>query len=276
MARGRWQRLLPRTYLTVESAGPIDLLRAATVFAGDGALLSGAAGLRLAGLDRLAWPRRVLVLVPPPNRTRSYDWVLVRRSHRPAERAPVDGPPCARIARSLADHALTLHRIDDVRAIVAEAVRRQLCTLDEIVVELADCPRNGSALLRQALDEVSAGAASAPEARAARLLRRAGLTGFEQNVPIPLPHGGHYLADFLWRSRRAILEIDSIEYHLGPEQWRATMDRHLVLETLGYSVIHRPPSALRQPAQFVADVRTWLTGRDQLARIGRGRTITAS
>ena len=39
------------------------------------------------------------------------------------------------------------------------------------------------------------------------------------------------------------------------------MDRHLVLTTLGYSVVHRPPSALADPATFVRDVSAWLTGR---------------
>ena len=28
------------------------------------------------------------------------------------------------------------------------------------------------------------------------------------------------------------------------------MDRHLALESLGYSVVHRPPSALADPARF--------------------------
>jgi very-short-patch-repair endonuclease len=116
-------------------------------------------------------------------------------------------------------------------------------------------------LLRQALVEMSAGAASAPEARAARILRRAGVAAFEQNAVILLPGGGHYVADFLWRALRAILEIDSVEYHFDPVAWRRTMDRHLVLTTLGHSVIHRPPSALRDEHRFAADITAWLASR---------------
>jgi len=165
----------------------------------------------------------------------------------------------------VADHALTLRRIDDVRTVVAEAVRRRLSTVDEIAAELDAGPRNGSALLRQAVDEVGAGAWSAPEARAARLLRRAaGVPPFEQNARIDLPGGGYYVADFLWRDLWAVLEIDSAEHHLDPADWSATMDRHLVLETLGYSVAHRPPSAVHAyPNRFVGEVTAWLAGRQR-------------
>jgi hypothetical protein len=43
------------------------------------------------------------------------------------------------------------------------------------------------------------------------------------------------------------------------------MDRHLALETLGYSVIHRSPRVIAtEPARFVADVSSWLAGRAAL------------
>ena len=121
-------------------------------------------------------------------------------------------------------------------------------------------PRRGSALLRQAVTEVGAGAASAPEARAAHLMRRAKLPPFEQNARIDLINGDYFVVDFLWRSLGAVLEIDSLEYHLDPADW-ATQDRHLKLTTLGYSVVHRPPSALRDEARFVAEVDAWLASR---------------
>jgi len=186
----------------------------------------------------------------------------VRRTHRLPDADLVPGPPRVPIARAVADHALTLHRIDDVRTVVAEAVRRRLSTVDEIAVELEAGPRKGSALLRQAVDEVGAGAWSAPEARAARLLRPADVPPFEQNARIELPGGSYYLADFLWRGLRAILEIDSVENHFDPADWEATMDRYLVLETLGYSVAHRRPSAIRdRPLRFVGDIEAWLAAR---------------
>ncbi|HEY7049128.1 MAG TPA: hypothetical protein VH373_18045 [Jatrophihabitantaceae bacterium] len=263
LSAGRWRRVLPRTYLTVETFTWADRLAAATAFAGAGALLSGAAVLHDEGLRSVTRPVSVLVLVPITRRLRSTGWVRIRPTRRLPDAELLPGPPRVAIARAVADHALILRHIDDVRAVVADAVRRRLSTVDEIAAELEVGPRNGSALLRQAIAEVGDGAWSAPEARAARLLRRAGVPPFEQNARIDLPGGGAYVADLLWRELRAILEIDSAEYHLGPAEWAATMGRHLTLETLGYSVAHQPPSTIRDhPERFVREIRAWLTARE--------------
>jgi hypothetical protein len=264
VASGQWRRVLPHTYLTSDTLTWPDRLLAAVTFAGPCAVLTGAAVLHDAGLRAARRPGKLTVLVPERSGARSTAWVRIRRTHRLPEAALAPGPPHVPIARAVADHALTLHGIDDVRTVVAEAVRRRLSTVDEIAAELAAGPRNGSALLRQAVDEVGAGAWSAPEARAARLLRRAGVPPFEQNARIELPGGGYYLADFLWRDLWAILEIDSVENHLDPADWSATMDRHLVLETVGFSVAHRPPSAVNtRPVRFVRDVTAWLASRQR-------------
>jgi hypothetical protein len=262
LQRGLWTRVLPRVYRTGPDVSRWDRLEAALAYAGPDSLLSGAAALWACGM-KIAVPDTVLVLVPPGRRPRAARWVRVRASGRPVEQLLDVGPRRVLTARAAADHALTLKRIDDVRELVARVVRDGRCTIDELSTELSAGPRNGSALLRQALLEVTAGAASAPEARAARILHRAGVPAFEQNAEIPLPQGGFYVADLLWRSLRAILEIDSVEYHLGPVQWRRTMDRHLILTTLGYSVIHRPPSALSDERRFATEVRAWLASRDQ-------------
>jgi hypothetical protein len=48
-----------------------------------------------------------------------------------------------------------------------------------------------------------------------------------------------------------------VEYHLDPAEWRRTLDRHLELTTLGYSVVHRPPSAVRDPERFGTETLAW-------------------
>ena len=257
---GRWRRVLPQVYVT---GGPLDERTryiAALAYAGDGAMLSGAAALRCTSIVRVAAPREVLVLVPPANRSATTGWVRVRRSHRPVEAELALGPRRALLPRAVADHALTLHRLDDVRAVVAQVVSGSGCSVADLVDELEAGPRQGSALLRQVLAEVGP-SRSAPEVRAAAALRRGGCGGFVQNARIALPRGSYYEADFLWPELRAILEIDSVEFHLGPAQWRATMDRHLALTTLGYAVVHRPPSALVDEASFLRDVQAWLAAR---------------
>ncbi len=265
VASGQWRRVLPRTYLTVDTFTWPDRLAAAISFAGPGGLLSGAAVLSDAGFRAVRRPETVLVLVPHRRGARSTAWVRIRRTRRLPEPALQPGPPRVPFARAVADYALQLRWLDDVRAVVAEAARRGLCSVDEVAVELDAGPRHGSALLRRALADVAGGAWSAPEARAARLLRAAGIPPFEQNTRIELPGGRHYVVDFLWRELHAILEIDSVEHHLDPADWAATMDRHLALETLGFSVAHRPPSAVRDhPQRFVHEISAWLASRAAL------------
>ena len=260
VATGRWRYVLPRTLLTTDTFTWPDRLAAALTFAGPEAVLSGAAALTDLGLRSALRPGRVLVLVPARAGVLSHSWVQVRRTHRLPEPALLPGPRRVPVARAVADFALAADRIDDVRTLVAQAVRAGLCTLDELEVELVDGPRNGSRHLRVALSDVGAGAWSAPEARAARTMRSAGIHGFEQNVEIRT-EGLTYVADFLWRRLRAVLEIDSVEHHLNPADWRATMDRHLALTAAGYSVVHRTPADVANARRFVRDIAAWLGSR---------------
>jgi hypothetical protein len=268
VASGRWRRVLPRTYLTADTLGDLDRLYAAVTFAGSGAALSGAAALRAAGVGKISMPRRVLVLVPPHNCVASSAWVTVRRSARPIVAEQWVGPRRVEPARAAADLAVTMRQLDDVRALVARVVQEHHCTIADLGVELDAGPRRGSAFLRQALEEIGWGAASAPEARAARILREAGITGFVQNAELRLPNGRVRVVDFYWPALRACLEIDSVEYHFRREDWSGTWDRHLDLSTFGFSVIHRPPSALRDKSRFARDVAAWLAGREADLRRG--------
>lgn len=262
LATGRWQRILPRTYLTSDTLTWADRLVAATKFAGPGSLLSGAAALADLDLRSVTRPRRLLVLVADRSGPRSTGWVRVRPSDRPMTRASLPGPPRAHPARAVADLALELRREDDVRMLVAQAVRSRLCTIDELTVELEEGPRRGSAHLRQAIDEIAGGAWSAPEARAARLMRAAGLPRFEQNARIDLPGGAYVVVDFLWRALRAILEIDSDTHHALAGDADRTGNRHLALETLGFSVVHRTPRVVRRdPGGFTDGIAAWLAAR---------------
>jgi very-short-patch-repair endonuclease len=96
-----------------------------------------------------------------------------------------------------------------------------------------------------------------PEARAGRLLRAAGVTGFEQNTDVWVGDQ-RFVADFLWLELRAVLEIDSTEFHLTPEDHAATLARDHVLQAAGYIVLHVKPSQLRDADSFVTLIRAWL------------------
>lgn len=266
-ATRRWQHALPRVYLTSDTLTFDDRLRAAIAFAGEGALLSGAAALCDLGLRSVSQPASILVLVPGNRAPRSVGWVRIRPSDRPMARALLPGHPRVSGARATADLALERRRQEDVRALVAEAVRRDVCTIADLAAELRAGPRRGSAFLRQAVDEVGAGAWSAPEARAATLLRRARVPAFEQNIRIDLPNGRWVIVDFLWRELRAVLEIDSDTHHALTGDAQTTADKHLALETSGFSVVHRTPTyVIRQPRAFVSGIDAWLAARIRAVR----------
>jgi very-short-patch-repair endonuclease len=261
----RWRLVLPHTLLTSDTFTWRDRLSAALAFAGTGALLSGPAALADLGLRSVQRPSTVLVLVPPDRQPRSVAWVRVRPSARPVRRAELPGPARAEIARCVGDTCLGRRRQDDVRALVAEAVRLGLCTIDELAVELRRGPQRGSAFIREAIEEIGGGAWSAPEARAAKLMRRAGFPTFEQNVKIDLPNGDYYIGDFIWYELWAILEIDSDSHHtLAGGDGDNTSDRHILLETLGYSTVHRTPRLIvKHPQKFLDGVGAWLAARAQ-------------
>jgi very-short-patch-repair endonuclease len=258
----RWHRVLPQVFHTADTLTFLDRQRAALAFAGDGAVLSGAAALCDLGVRSVQRPDALLVLVPITTRLRSISFVRVRATKRLPEPDLRPGPACAPVARAAADLALERRRLDDVRALIAEIVRKELCSVAELSAELQSGPRNWSAHLRDAVEEIGGGAWSAPEARAAALMRVARITGFQPNAAIRLPGGRTVIVDFLWRRLRAVLEIDSVEHHGAPADDDYTSDRHLLLETAGYSVVHRKPRMIvKRPKEFTDGIAAWLAAR---------------
>ena len=262
LERERWHRILPRMVHTADFVTFPDKQRAALAFAGDGAMLTGAAALCDLGLRSVRRPGALLVLVPITNRLLSRSFVRVRATKRLPEPDLRPGQACAPVARAAADLCLECRRLNDVRALIAEVVRKGLCSIEELTAELESGPRNGSAHLRDAIEEIAGGAWSAPEALAARLMRSAGITGFQANATIRRPGGRTVIADFLWERLRAVLEIDSAEYHEAPPDDDYTSDRHLLLETAGYSVVHRKPRMIaNRPKDFTDGIAAWLSAR---------------
>ena len=254
---GQWLRLAPSVYLTSPPATPVDRLHAAALHGGRGCAISGAAALFALGFRAVRPPSAELVLVRSDSGAESWGRIRVRRTARLPRPRWRSGLPLAPVARAVADHALRLRRLDRVQAVVAEAVQRRMCGVAELAAELESGPRQGSRLLRAALRDVGYGALSVPEAGAGRLLRTAAIAGFEQNAEV---HVGarRLIVDFLWRNLRAVLEIDSTEYHLTPHDHDRTLARDQVLQAAGYVVLHIKPSQLRDAAGFVQLVRDWL------------------
>ena len=66
-------------------------------------------------------------------------------------------------ARAVADAVRDLASLRDVRAVVADAVQRGCCQIQDLYAELTAGPNVGSALLREALTDVADGIRSTAE-----------------------------------------------------------------------------------------------------------------
>jgi hypothetical protein len=245
-----------------------DWLRAGLEIAGAGAAVSGWDAVRGYDLGSSRPPvDDVLVLATGGGHRRiGRVWIRPSRRRLRVRRMVVAGAgsvPMADPARAIADTALGYRTLPPVRALVTTAVQRQLCTVEDLQRELDDGPRNGSAHLRRAIEDVSGGAASISEAELAELLGAGGLPPFELNVAIIDPFGRHIAtADLLWRELRAVLEVDSREHHFLEPQWRRTMRRHNLLTGYGLTLMHYPPAEIRdRPMAVLAEIDAWLRGR---------------
>jgi hypothetical protein len=257
---GPWQVILPGVYLAQTGAATTDQRdMAALLYGRAGSMLTGLAALRRHGLTTNP-PRVVDVLTPVTVQRRDCGFARLRRTRRLPERACSDGEiRFAPVDRALGDAARTTGNPREVTALVAGAVQLPHCTIALLAAELAAGPTRGSALLRQALKDVSDGVRSVAEADFRRLIQRAGL-------PAPLFNARLYdgedllaVVDAWWPQAGVAAEVDSREWHLSPEDWERTMRRHDELSARGLVVLHFSPRQLRQePERVAATVRATL------------------
>jgi hypothetical protein len=270
LERGRWQALARGVWLTrVDPPDRLDWALAGLAVAGTDSALTGWDAIRLYGLGSKVPPVSVVRVLTARGGNRRIGEVAIRPSAREltvrvlaADRCP-DGIRVASPSRAVADTSIDTTSGRTVRAMVTQAIQRGLCSQDELVAELDAAPQNGSGHLRVALEDVRRGARSIAEAEAIELLHRKDIPPFEANAEIRDRNGRVVaVADILWRSLRAILEIDSREFHFGEQEWKQSMRRHNRLSAMGYAVVHYAPSTIRSGGQMWADdIASWLRGR---------------
>ncbi|HMH89555.1 MAG TPA: hypothetical protein VK586_00575 [Streptosporangiaceae bacterium] len=256
---GPWQVVLPGVYLShrgTMTARQRDV--AAFCYAGR---LSGQA-LAVTGPAALAWHRiracppsaeRVDVLVSPDYRRRDAGFARLHPTAVTPSAVFWDGPVCyAPPARALADAVRQLRDPADVRAVVAAGVQQGKVTVGQLAEELAIGAMRQSAGLRRALAEVAQGVRSGAEADLVVLIRRS-------RLPIPMLNPRLFVGDELlavpdawWPEAGVAAEVDSQEWHLSPDTWKATMARHARMSAQGIIVLHFPPSRIRTAGREVA------------------------
>jgi hypothetical protein len=279
---GPWQRLLPGVYLTVTGQPAWEQFEtAALLFAGPNSMITGPAALANYGISRPK-VRRVDVLIPLERDRTSPGFVAIHRTRRMPTTATVDlALQFAPAERAVADTVrglgvpAGLAGLTEARAVVASAVQRRQCTVEQLTAELRAGPIRGSARLRSVLAEVIAGIRSAPEGDLRDLIRASGLPQPLFNAALLLD--GKFLArpDAWWPEFGVALEVDSREWHLLPEHWEQTMARHRRMSAAGINVLHVSPRQIRELAgQLLAEIEAALRAGRPLPAITT-RPLTA-
>jgi hypothetical protein len=254
--QGPWQRLLPGIYLTATGRPTSEQLRiAAVLYGGPESAITGRAALRNYGIGHEE-ARIVDILVPASRSLAGSGFVSVHRTWRMPEYLLCDGPVrFAPAERAVADTVRGMAGLADARAIVAGAVQRGRCSVEQLVAELRAGPVRGSATLRSVLAEVIGGIRSVPEADLRDLIRGAGLPEPLYNARLYL--GSVFLAqpDAWWPNYGVAVEVDSREWHLSPADWEQTMARHARMCAAGIVVLHFSPRRQReQPREVTAAI----------------------
>lgn len=210
-----WQRPIPG--VIVLNNGPLtrhQLARSALVHAGRGAMLTGITAARLHGVEALPEDRQVHVLIPHRRGVGSWGFAVVERTIHAPEPTEIDGLPVVPLSRALFDAARRMDQLAEVRAMIADAVSRGLCTTQEIRREVKRGSTIGSALVRRVLRELRQSLIGTMAKWAKQALRLG---------KFPEPEWRHHVRDArgitlqaYWTAHRVAWHIDTCE--LGPAQ----------------------------------------------------------
>lgn len=257
-AGGLWGTVLPGVYVRgseILTGGQREI--ASALYAGTQAVITGKAAVRQYGL-RVPDGEAVDVLLPRTAKRQSAGFVRIHRTSRmPARPALRDGVRWAPGARAVADAVRADLTLRESRALVAEALQRRVCPLAALTEELRSGPARESGKLRAVLEEVADGVRSVAEGDVRKLIKSGKLPEPMYNPRLYV--GDEFLAepDVWWRQAGVAGEVDSREWHLSPEQWARTMERHAAMTAQGILVVHLTPQQIRtQGGKVIGDLRS--------------------
>jgi very-short-patch-repair endonuclease len=266
-----WTRLLPGVYL-LQTGPPNDRQqnRAALLYAGDGAVITGVSAMVLYGFRYVSALPQAHVLVPHERRRVSTARVRVERTIRMPRPQFLHGLPVSPAARAVVDGARMIRESREIRAVVAEAIQRQFCSIEALAQELRTGQCRGTAATRAAFAEAHAGIRSVAESDLRSLMRSNGFPEPRWNVAIhDLNDKLVAVVDGLYEDEWVALEVDSREWHLSPDDWERTQRRHSLLTAAGLQLLHISPRRIKRDGRAVLDeiarVRTNSAGRPRPA-----------
>jgi hypothetical protein len=210
-------------YLTVTGRPTSEQrLTAALLYAGPRSVITGTAALRAYRL-RAPGADVIDVLVPQAARRQSVGFVRTHRTRRLPRVYRTGVIRYAAPARAVADAAQLLASVDDVRAVVAEAIQKQTCSIAQLGTELQQAGTRDNGRLRTALKDVQAGSRSVAEIRFKERVEKSSLPPPSYNVFLRSADGTDIgEVDAWWADEGVSVEIDSQEYHFYRADWLKT------------------------------------------------------
>ena len=267
-ADGPWCRLLPGIVLT--APGPPttdDLIEAALLRAGPGAMVTGMHAARLHGLKTPPSDAPVHILIPHHRKLQNHAGVRFERTTRLPEPVYINGVPTAPLVRAVMDAARSWQPRAVVEEILVEAIQSgKRCHPHQLKVEMELGSRRGTGLPREILRSLTAHVRSVPELRAFELVERSGLPAPMWNARIYDAEGSYIGCPDAWFDDVGLaVEIDSFDFHYSRYGYANTVRRNTRYAMQGISVIQILPSRIRaEPEAVVADIRrAYLTAADR-------------
>lgn len=200
------------------------------------------------------------LLIDVGSRRQARPGLIIERTRALPEPISRRGLPIAPPARCVVDACRETERLDDVRALVADAVQSRLCSVDELATALRRAARQRTALTREALAEVGAGVRSAAEARVRAVFACHGIPQPRWNWSLHTLDGAHIVTpDGWWEDIGCALQIDSMAWHLSPALYKRTQQLQRLMSAWGIPFLPvAPGDVFANEQRFVAEVRAFL------------------
>ena len=205
--------------------------------------------------------RRLIDVTTPGSRGRTLPGIRVHSAATltAADVTLIDNIPCTTLARTLLDIAEAGTRREVERAL-DRAEQQQILDMRTIDAVLARATgRHGAKLLRAVVAEHHVGSTltrNTLEESFLAICRAAELPPDAVNVWISFPGGGGAEADFLYRERRLIVEVDGRDVHTTRRAFHSDRRRDQRLMLLGWRVVRFTwRQVMHEPVYVAATLR---------------------
>ena len=249
VTEGRWQRIHPGIYLAEgRRLGPAATVRAAWLWGGPSALVSGpAAAFWLGLLERPPGP--VQLTVPRTGRGRGRPGVRIRRRGLdPLDRAELRGLQLTAVPLTVLETAIAL---PDGAAFLDRALQREVSFGRVRDAYFRNLGARGWARAHAMLTVAADGAASRAERRLVALLVEAGIDGWVVGLEI-----GPWTLDLAFPDARVAIELDSWAWHSDHERFRRDRRKGNELVLSGWTLLRVTWFDLVEaPGRVVAQIR---------------------